>query len=112
MELLLELFWVISVVPTALIWRRERRFAQHSVHLCFSPSFVSLVCVLVLLFPVVSATDDMRVMRAEIEESSPTKRLVKQSASWTFQNDGLHRCKSILMQVRPSWRTRNEVQLC
>jgi hypothetical protein len=65
MELVLNLFWVMLVVPAALIWWRERRFAQNSKHFCFSPSFVPLVCVLVLLFPVVSATDDIQAMRGD-----------------------------------------------
>jgi hypothetical protein len=91
MELLLNLFWAMLALPAALIWRRERRFAQNSGHLCFSPSFVLLGCVLVLLFPVVSATDDMSALRGEIEESSPSKRVVRQAASLqcpTWANDG------------------------
>lgn len=32
-----------------------------------------------LLFPVVSATDDLHAMRQEIEESSASKRVVKQA---------------------------------
>jgi hypothetical protein len=91
MEVLLNLFWAMLAVPAALIWWRERRFAQNLRYRCFSPSLVSLVCLLALLFPVVSATDDMQAMRGEVEESSPTKRVVKQSASvqfWTWVNDG------------------------
>ena len=81
MEVLLNLFWAMLAVPAALIWWRERRFARNLGHRCFSPPLVSLVCLLALLFPVVSATDDMQAMRGEVEESSPAKRVVKQSAS-------------------------------
>jgi|SRR5580692_178763 hypothetical protein len=92
MEQLLNLLWGMLIVPASLIWWRERRFAQHSRHLfCFSPSLVSLICLLALLFPVVSATDDMQAMQGEVEESSPTKRVVKQSASLqssTWAKDG------------------------
>lgn len=93
MEQLLNLLWgMLVVVPAALIWWRGRRFAQHSRHLfCFSPSLLSSVCLLALLFPVVFATDDMQVMQGEVEESSPTERVVKQSASLqssTWANDG------------------------
>jgi hypothetical protein len=92
MEQLLNLFWAMLVVLAALIWLRERRFVRNSRRLfCFTSSFVSLVCLLALLFPVVSATDDMQAMRGEVEESSPTKRVVKQSASLqssTWANDG------------------------
>ena len=40
----------------------------------------ALGCALVLLFPVISATDDMHAMRAEMEEFSPGKRGVCQAA--------------------------------
>jgi len=76
-----DLHGVMLVVPAALLWS-ERRLAQNSRHLFyFSPSFVSLVCLLALLFPVVSATDDTQAMRGEVEESSHSKRVVKQLAS-------------------------------
>ncbi len=39
--------------------------------------FLLFACVLLLLFPVVSATDDLHALRQEIEESGPSKRLVK-----------------------------------
>jgi ABC-type Fe3+-siderophore transport system permease subunit len=39
-----------------------------------------LGCALVLLFPVISASDDLHAMRAEMEESSPSKRSVSQTA--------------------------------
>jgi hypothetical protein len=92
MEQLLNLLWLMLVLPAALIWWRERGFAQNSRHLCpFSPSLVLLVCLLALLFPVISATDDMQAMRGEVEESSPSKHIVKQSASvrsTMWVNDG------------------------
>lgn len=36
---------------------------------------------LVLLFPVISATDDLHAMRAEMEDSSISKRTVRQAGS-------------------------------
>jgi hypothetical protein len=81
MELLLNLFWAMLVVPAALIWWRERRFAENSGRPYLSHALVSLACLLALLFPVISATDDMQAMRGEVEESSFAKRVVKQSPS-------------------------------
>jgi hypothetical protein len=81
MELLLNLFWATLVVPAALIWSRQRKCARSLRHLCLLHSFVAVVCVLVLLFPVISATDDIEVTRGEIEESTPGKRVTEQSAS-------------------------------
>ena len=108
MEQLLNLLWGMLVVPAALIWWRGRRVAGNLRHFsCFSPSLVSLACLLALLFPVVSATDDMQAMQGEVEESSPTKRVVKQSASLqssTWVNDGGW---SALTQ-KPSFRPGHE----
>jgi hypothetical protein len=81
MELLLNLAWVLLALPTLLVSRRAHRLAKQSGQACRTNSLVLVSCVLVLLFPIVSATDDLLAMRLEIDESSPTKRLVKQSAS-------------------------------
>ncbi len=40
-----------------------------------------LGCALVLLFPVISASDDLHAMRAEMEESTPGKRGVGPAAN-------------------------------
>jgi hypothetical protein len=40
---------------------------------------LALACVLVLLFPVISATDDLHAMRAEMEDSATSKRAVRQA---------------------------------
>lgn len=80
MELLLNLLWLMLALPAVLIWR-----CQPPSPLCSgkqrSRSFILLGCLLALLFPVVSATDDLHPISAEIEESGPFKRTVKQSPS-------------------------------
>jgi len=89
MELLLNLAWLLLALPAYWLWRRdggvrsERRFSSLQC-------LLALGCLLVLLFPVVSATDDLRAMRAEMEESGPSKRSVRQTGSektsaWTSQ---------------------------
>ena len=42
---------------------------------------LALGCVLVLLFPVISATDDLHAMRAEMEESPVSKRSIRQASA-------------------------------
>jgi len=79
MELLLNLAWVLLALPAYWIWRREaerrgRRFSAWQ-------GLLALGCLLVLLFPVVSASDDLHVMRAEMEDSSVSKRTVRHSGS-------------------------------
>jgi hypothetical protein len=80
MELSLNLAWVLLVLPGYWLWRRNaqvrrgRSFRSGQCLLC-------LGCMLVLLFPVISATDDLHVMRAEMEDSSVSKRAVRQAGS-------------------------------
>ncbi len=80
MELLLNLAWVLLAVPACWLWRQsaqlrgERRFNSLQI-------LLALGCALVLLFPVISASDDLHAMRTEMEDSSSTnKRAVRQSS--------------------------------
>ena len=89
MELFLNLCWLSLLVPAYLLWRRRtastgsggsaESLAKSTAErpLLF---LGALACALVLLFPVISATDDMHAMRAEMEEFSPGKRGVCQAA--------------------------------
>ncbi|HLW86013.1 MAG TPA: hypothetical protein VKR60_12420 [Candidatus Sulfotelmatobacter sp.] len=79
MELLLNLAWILLALPAYWLWRRS--FATRAQgRLGSMQCLLALGCLLVLLFPVVSATDDLHAMRAEMEESSPGKRGVRQAA--------------------------------
>lgn len=75
MELLLNLCWLLLIGPGTYLWLRQRRHAKPIYQ--FS---IALVCLLFLLFPVISATDDLHAMRQEMEETSPSKRALKQVA--------------------------------
>lgn len=83
MELFLNLCWLSLLVPAYLLWRerlaadaggRGKSAAHPFAFIC------ALGCAFVLLFPVISASDDLHAMRAEMEESSPGKRSVSQAA--------------------------------
>ena len=73
MELLLNLSWLLLAMPALWLWRESvrapggRRFSALQRVFC-------LACALLVLFPVVSATDDLRAMRTEMEESPTGKR--------------------------------------
>jgi hypothetical protein len=75
LELLLNLCWLLLIGPGVYLWLRQRRHSQPLFQ--FS---IALACLLFLLFPVISASDDLHAMRQEMEESSPTKRALKQIA--------------------------------
>jgi len=87
MELLLNLVWLLLAIPAWWLWRVRRRERKFSSLHCL----LSLGCMLVVLFPVVSATDDLCAMRAEMEESPAGKRTVRQASSekplaWKWQS--------------------------
>lgn len=77
MELLLNLAWILLALPAYWLWRQgeSSRAARRITSL---QCLLALGCVLVLLFPVISASDDLHVMRAEMEESATSKRTVRQ----------------------------------
>lgn len=80
MELLLNLAWLLLALPAFCLWRGSRGDSagrKLTALQCLS----SLVCALVVLFPVISATDDLRAMRAEMEESPSTKRSICQKSA-------------------------------
>jgi hypothetical protein len=80
MELLLNLAWLLLVLPAYFVWR-ESRTAGSRQKISSLQALLALACALVILFPVVSATDDLHAMRAEIEESPSSKRNVRQAGS-------------------------------
>lgn len=78
MELLLNLAWVLLALPGYWLWRQgaEARAARRVSPLQF---LLALGCGLVLLFPVISVTDDLHAMQAETEESPAGKSAVRQA---------------------------------
>jgi hypothetical protein len=69
MELLLNLVWMLLALPAWWLWRQraKHRGPGSSGYQCL----LVLACLVVLLFPVISASDDLSAMRAEMEESGP-----------------------------------------
>lgn len=90
MELLLNLLWLLLVMPAFWLWHYSRTAQEKRNPNPFHTLF-ALACLLVVLFPVISATDDMQAMRAEIEESSSKKSICQtgidkpHSSKWQFQ---------------------------
>jgi hypothetical protein len=76
MELLLNLAWLLLALPAYWLWRSSRTADRKFTAL---QCLLALGCMLVLLFPVISATDDLHAMRAEADEFSATKRHVRQA---------------------------------
>ena len=75
MELLLNIFWLIIAAGALGIWvrqwRRRARWRGLPLQLC------ALGCVLVLLFPVISATDDLHATALAVETSDFSRKMLK-----------------------------------
>ncbi len=86
MELILNLAWLLLAVPAFLVWR-GRALSRKPGSL---QALLILGGLLAILFPVVSATDDLRAMRSEVEESSVTKRTLRHASPDKSSASGLH----------------------
>jgi hypothetical protein len=80
MELLLNLAWLLLAIPAYWLWCASKT-ARAGRKFTALQCLLALGCMLVVLFPVVSATDDLRAMRAEMEESPSSKRTVRQASN-------------------------------
>ncbi|MFZ1142351.1 MAG: hypothetical protein ABR881_16270 [Candidatus Sulfotelmatobacter sp.] len=80
MELLLNLAWLLLALPALWLWRGSRT-ATVGRKFTALQCLLALGCMLVILFPVVSATDDLRAMRSEMEESPASKRTIRQASN-------------------------------
>jgi hypothetical protein len=74
MELLLNLIWVLLAVPAFWLWRREALPTHRIRYLSPVRCVLALGFILLLLFPVISATDDLRAMQPETEECPSGRR--------------------------------------
>ncbi|MGB9253647.1 MAG: hypothetical protein WCC25_02305 [Candidatus Korobacteraceae bacterium] len=69
MELLLNLVWVALAIGLFLIfWRREHPGRRPRAAKCVA--MIALACVLLLLFPIISASDDLHPTQALAEEAT------------------------------------------
>ena len=90
MELLLNLAWLLLVLPAYWLWRSSRTAAAGRKFTSLQ-CLLALGCLLVILFPVISATDDLLAMRREMEESPASRRSVRQAShekvsGWKLQS--------------------------
>ena len=110
MELLLNLAWLLLALPAYWLWRRGTG-ARNARRLTALQFLLTLVCALVLLFPVISATDDVHAMRSEIEDSAVGERAVRPTgsdkpSSWVNRLQG-----SPAILTSSSWLPAAEVRL-
>jgi hypothetical protein len=68
MEVFLNSIWLVLAISAFLFWQAEREPERREHNGRFR--FLALACALVLLFPVISLTDDLHAEQAAMEDSS------------------------------------------
>lgn len=102
MELFLNFVWVLLFAPAGWIWWRSRN--GFDAGRCFW----TLACALVLLFPVISATDDLHAAAQAMEESSTTKRSLTNGNVARTQ----HEVPSHPVLISPAFANAGLAQIC
>src|SRR5664279_1120322 len=69
MELLLNLVWITLALGGLLAFEQRRRASARIAQLPYLKALIVLACVIVLLFPIVSASDDLRPTQAVLEDA-------------------------------------------
>ena len=79
MELALNLAWLVIAVASysLLALQLSNRDAARSRAPSRCQCIVSLTCALVILFPIISLTDDLHEMQATVEEASSSRVVMK-----------------------------------
>lgn len=79
MELLLNLIWVVMALGAFCAFLRERRWSARLQRVPYLTALVAIGCMVLLLFPIVSASDDLHPTQAVMEDA--TKRIQRGAVS-------------------------------
>lgn len=99
MELCLNIAWVLLAVPAVWVWMRAGN-GRPAVFGRISCLMV-LGCVLMLLFPVISASDDLHAMRPEVEESSSSKKAAQHA--WAHDSHSSYSWHGLHLAAYPNY---------
>lgn len=104
MELFLNLCWLSLALPAFLLWRQRWGADCHGDSAPPPPLLFlcALGCALVLLFPVISASDDLHAMRPEMEES---ERACRDANRCTGTVQALHHASQAALPASAAYLT-------
>lgn len=110
METALNIVWLLLLLPALWLYRRQKpnRLAPGSCLARFAP-LLTLGCVLVLLFPVISASDDLHATQF-VTEDPGSQRRVKQLAA--HRSITVSKSGSVLVQAVASLSSQHYEQVC
>jgi hypothetical protein len=98
MEVLLNLAWLLVAIVALARWlSQSRRRASGATGLCLQ--FIALVCALALLFPAISATDDLHAAKLAVEASDVARKVLRSmnTVSSSGAVDWLHFLPAVLL---------------
>lgn len=110
MEMALNIVWLLLLLPALWLYRRQKpNRTGPASHLARFAPLLTLGCVLVLLFPVISASDDLHATRFVMEEPG-SQRWVKQLAG--HRSIAASKLGSVLVQAVASLCRHRNDQVC
>lgn len=80
MELILNLVWLMLFIPAAVVCLRAPERDHRARFSGRLGAFVVMGSILVIAFPLISATDDLMALRVVMEESGSSDRVAKSSS--------------------------------
>jgi hypothetical protein len=100
LELLLNLLWLLLAVPAVWVWR-QAKCVQPGCPAHSRRNLLLIACIVLLLFPIISASDDLQAMRPEVEEA--TSRDTQRPAQGHRQAPHLVMTGALAVPARPSF---------
>ena len=107
MELLLNLVWLGLAVACAIALLSHVPEEKQTHSLWFA--ITALICIVVLLFPVVSMTDDLHAEIYTIDDNAKRKLSVVDIQHHAVEYLTLRIAMLLVVSSRPSWSTLDEV---
>ena len=99
MELLLNLVWLVIAAGAIVLWIRQRRRGAAAGTACVFLEAVALSCALAVLFPAISATDDLHAAQLAVEASDVARKALRSmnTVSSSGAVDRLHFLPAVLL---------------
>lgn len=77
MELLLNLVWLVIAAGAIALWLSQRRRSASARPARALLQAIALACALAVLFPAISATDDLHAAQLAVEASDVARKLLR-----------------------------------
>jgi hypothetical protein len=99
MELLLNLAWVLVAIAAVVLWLRPKRRGLSAGRVSLFLQSVALACALAVLFPAISATDDLHAAQLAVEAQDVARKVLRSmnTVSSSSAVDWLHFLPAFLL---------------